>query len=417
MTANPAVTPRVGVLARRSVFWVVAAATVAAITLVVLTASGRAGSAPALDPASSTPDGARALVEVLRDGGVDVTAATTLAAAESSAASGATVLLYDPSAYLSERQLGELGGSGASFVLVDPDQTALDVFAPDVTFAGVPVNDGLVTAQCSYPPAARAESVPAAGSSYRAFSAEATGCFPTGDDAFAFVHVQSGAASVDVVGDTGVFTNDGITSDGRAALALGMLSRQDSVAWYLPTAADVEGTGPVSMAELTPPWITPAILLLVAVFLAAAVWRGRRFGPLIAESLPVVVHASETALGRARLYARSSARLRALDALRIGTTTRLSALLGLPASADLADVARAAAALLERDPAPIFAVLVGDIPRTDAELVRSSDELLRLEQAVVRALARTGLSADAPPPAPAPAPAPTAAPIRGNSTP
>ena len=66
------------------------------------------------------------------------------------------------------------------------------------------------------------------------------------------------------------------------------------------------------------------MILLLLVFLAAAFWRGRRLGPLVVENLPVVVRASETMEGRARLYQKSSARLHALDALRIGAIQRLA---------------------------------------------------------------------------------------------
>ena len=47
----------------------------------------------------------------------------------------------------------------------------------------------------------------------------------------------------------------------------------------------------------------PVIVLLLTAGLAAAIWRGRRFGPLVPERLPVTVRAAETTEGRARLYA------------------------------------------------------------------------------------------------------------------
>lgn len=402
------VTPSSRTVARRGAFWVAAAAAVLLITAVIAGSFGSATAAPALDPGSAAPDGARALVEVLRDGGVDVAASSTFGEALDSAAAGSSVLLFDPEGYLSPEQLRSLAETAGPTILVAPNRDALDAFLPSLAFAGVPATEEDVTATCDYPPAVRAAGIPPGTTSYRVIApAEATGCFPTGEDAYALVR---GADGTVVLGDPATLSNGGITAGGRAALALGMLSERESLAWYLPTAADVVGAAP-STAELTPPWLTPAILLIAAAAVAAAVWRGRRFGPLIAESLPVVVHASETAEGRARLYARGSARLRALDALRIGSTTRLSALLGLPAAAGLEDVARAAAGLLGRDPAPIFAVLVGDIPTTDAELVRLSDELLRLERAVTAAVADPGGSRPA-----APGHSAATAPTRGNST-
>ena len=106
------------------------------------------------------------------------------------------------------------------------------------------------------------------------------------------------------------------------------------------------------------------------------------FGPIVVENLPVVVRASETMEGRARLYSRAKARLRALDALRIGTVDRLARAVGLPRTATVDEVISAVSALTGRDRAGVAAVLLDATPHTDAELVRLSDELLALAAAV-----------------------------------
>jgi len=171
----------------------------------------------------------------------------------------------------------------------------------------------------------------------------------------------------------------------QASRALGLLGAHRTLVWYLPTVADVPATGAPDLAALTPGWVTPVVLLALATALAAALWRGRRFGPLVVERLPVVVRAEETMEGRARLYQRSSARLRALDALRVGTVTRLAALVGLPRTATVPEVADAVAALTGRDRAAVRDILLDSVPRTDAELIAGSDRLAELEAAVRRA--------------------------------
>jgi hypothetical protein len=128
-------------------------------------------------------------------------------------------------------------------------------------------------------------------------------------------------------------------------------------------------------------------VLLGIVALAAALWRGRRFGPLVVEDLPVTVRASETMEGRARLYQRSSARRRALDALRVGTVARLASALRLGRAASVEEVAWAVADRLRRDPQQVRQLLLDADPATDAELVRLSDELLVLERDLRAALA------------------------------
>ncbi len=72
----------------------------------------------------------------------------------------------------------------------------------------------------------------------------------------------------------------------------------------------------------------------IAVALAlAALWRMRRFGPLVFEPLPVVVRASETVEGHGRLYRSRRARDRAAAALRAAALARITARLGLPQTA------------------------------------------------------------------------------------
>jgi hypothetical protein len=131
--------------------------------------------------------------------------------------------------------------------------------------------------------------------------------------------------------------------------------------------------------------VLAVVALLIATFVAAAVWRGRRFGALVIENLPVTVKASETMLGRARLYEKSSARLRALDALRIGAIQRLASACGLPRAAGVDEVVAAVASVTGAQVGDIRRLLVDDVPGSDAELVRLSDALLTLERDVATA--------------------------------
>ncbi len=187
-----------------------------------------------------------------------------------------------------------------------------------------------------------------------------------------------------VVGLRAAFSNDRVAEGGNAALALGLLGEKPNLVWLLPSIAEADAAP--GIAELTPEWIGPVMLLAILTTIAAAFWRGRRLGPLVVENLPVVVRASETMEGRARLYETSSARLRALDALRIGTIDRLGALCGLPRSATADDVIRAVSAATRRGLAEVAALLREAEPSNDAELVRLSDELLSLERSAASAL-------------------------------
>jgi hypothetical protein len=156
--------------------------------------------------------------------------------------------------------------------------------------------------------------------------------------------------------------------------------------WYQPGIGDTDLVdGDETLGELTPPWVSPVIVLLLIAGLVAGLWRGRRFGPLVAERLPVTVRASETTEGRARLYAQSRDTLHALDQLRIGALGRLGRTLGLGPSASAPEIADAAAARTGIDRGEARRILIDEIPANDSDLVNLRQRLRQLEDAVTTA--------------------------------
>ncbi|WP_233199547.1 DUF4350 domain-containing protein [Cryobacterium sp. N22] len=410
-TASPvSSTPTLRLALRRSVFWVVAGvgALLVAVIAVLVTGSGGAAG-PRLGAGNPAPAGGMAVVEVLRQQGVTVVPVDTLdEAGDATAAAGdATLFVSDESGYLSTDQLGRLGDLASRIVVVDPDFRALQTLAPEVGFGGVSTADSL-NAECTVPAAERAATISTGGKTLGlpAGTAGYTGCFPGENDTFSVIERVTDDRTVTLVADTAVFANDEIATYGNAALALNLLGATDTLVWYLPTLADVPVTGPPSLGALTPGWVTPVLLLLVGVTITAMVWRGRRFGPLVAENLPVVVRASETMEGRARLYARGSARLRAVDAIRIGAVARMAQTAGLPRTAPLDHVIRTVAALTGRPPERVYAVLVGEVPDGDAAMMALSDAIDELERATALAARPPGAG-----------PSPTAPPSTGRMEP
>jgi hypothetical protein len=299
-------------------------------------------------------------------------------------------VLYDPDSILSRTQLRELPNV-TNLVLIEPSFAELSELAPTISSAGF-VSSG-AKAGCDFGPAERAGTVAGLDKGYRIASGpDATGaepirCFAGSDSgsnaSYSLIRTNTGTSTVTVLGSTTVLENGSITRAGNAALALGLFGQTKNLVWYLPSLSDYtvaqDGIIPV------PPWVTLAITLAGLVVLAAAFWRGRRLGPVVIERLPVVVRSSETVEGRARLYQKASSRTHALDGLRIGTLTRLAVLCGLPKRASLDDVIGAVARETERPASELRALLVDDIPKNDADLVRASDDLLRLEREVAAA--------------------------------
>ncbi|MEO6201296.1 MAG: DUF4350 domain-containing protein [Cryobacterium sp.] len=386
-------TPTLRATGRRWLFWIVAAAAALLVSIAAaLIAGGSSAGGATLAADNPGEVGGRAVVEVLRDRGVTVTVADTLAEARTAVAGATdpTLLFFDPEDYLGVTQLTAMAGLAPRTVVVEPHFRALQALAPEVGFGGVSPAPSLA-ARCDLPAAVKAGAMSPGGPTLTLLAldapgaAELTGCFPSDEDTFSVVQRVENGQTLTLVADTAVTSNGSIGSFGNAALALNLLGQSDTLVWYLPTLADVAATGPPSLGDLTPGWVTPTLVLLVLVALAAFIWRGRRFGPLVAENLPVTVRASETMEGRARLYARGDARLHALDALRIGTIARLATRLGLPGTAGVDEVVLAVAAITTRASADVSSVLVGAVPTNDRDLVALSDQLQDLERAAISA--------------------------------
>ena len=381
-------TPTIGRVFTRALFWIAIAIFALTIAVIALSTVGSTSAGPPLDPRSASPGGSMAVVEVLRQQGVDVVAASTLVEARD-AVNGfddTTVLVYDPTGFLDDNQLRDATTLARTVIVVDPNFTQLQQTAPEVKQAGLA--DSELTADCTLPAARRAGTVSGEASGYRVEdgSANTTVCFGSGDDVFSLVQLSRDGVELTILGLTDALTNEHVADSGNAALALNLLGSKSTLIWYLPTIDDVPDAGATTLGDLTPPWVSPVLMLLVLTFVAAAVWRGRRFGPLVVENLPVVVRSSETMLGRARLYERSSSRLRALDALRVGTIQRLATLCGQPRTATVDEVVAAVAAVTGAQVGDIRKLLVDTIPATDSDLMSLSDALLILERDVAAAV-------------------------------
>jgi hypothetical protein len=388
------VTPTVRATGRRALFWIVAAVFVLIVAVVALAITGSAsGTGTPYSATDAGPSGSKALAQVLAQHGIRVAVPGTLAAARSALrgsgvrGGGATLVLVDPNDYLGASQLRTLAGLTARVVLIEPSYTQLEQLAPGVVEAGE-VGNRALAAGCALEAARRAGTISGVGIGYRvtADAVSPVDCFGSGRSTFSVV--ESGAADhrVTVVGAGTVFSNEHVIDRGNAALALGVLGRSDRLVWYLPTIDDAAASGNPTIGQLTPLWVSPVVLLLIIAAIAAAVWRGRRMGPLVIENLPVIVRARETMEGRARLYQRGGARLHALDTLRIGTLGRLAATCGLSRRATADEIASTVAVATGRELGGIRALLLDASPATDRELVDLSDRLLELERATASAV-------------------------------
>ncbi|TQF05188.1 DUF4350 domain-containing protein [Kitasatospora acidiphila] len=351
---------------------------------------------PSLDPRSPDADGTRAAVQLLRQRGVTVTTTGNPAdlAAADAPSGGDTVVVPLPD-LLTADQLDALGRAGhRRLVLVSPGPVALGHLAPGVQALGT-TDDPLALgsagtdADCTLAEAERAGHAEGGGRLYQA-GPGTTACYPRSGHPTLVRTTGGSGGEVIVIGSGRFLTNQRLAQDGNAALALGLLGSQPRLTWYLPDYSAAAATAPQgqkSFTQLIPAGWHWAFLQLAIAAGLAALWRGRRLGPVVSENLPVVVRASETTEGRARLYQLGKARGRAADALRRAARRRLAPVLAVPLvhgepSGDALLAALTARLGEGRTPGELTALLYGPPPTDDDALLRLADDLDALERQV-----------------------------------
>lgn len=349
-------------------------------------------------PDNPSEAGAMALAEVLKNEGVDVFFTRTYSEAISHATTDSTVLIADPP-YWMDTTFDELYNSGADLVLLSPSDEIVSAsslaFGTELTSAGSYQESLTSTAQCDLPAAVAAGSIRNFGygfeemSSYMDDSDEIepspaatnlTMCFPMEWGAHLAQLTKDDGTTLTLFDDSSAFSNGVILENGHAALALQLLGEHKNLVWYLPLSSGDPGTEDVEAG-----WPLPFNLFMATAGVAIlflAIWQGRRLGPVISEQLPVVVKASETTLGRGRLYRSAGARGRAAAALRAGSATRLGARLGISSSSEKAHFITLVAIASHRSELEINDLFYGPTPQNDAPLTTLAQQLSALESEI-----------------------------------
>ncbi|MGW0159936.1 DUF4350 domain-containing protein [Mycobacterium sp. NPDC003323] len=332
-----------------------------------------------LEADSTAPDGAHALITLLEDRGIDVVVAEDLGAVAAAARPDTLIAVAQTFFLLDEDGLDRLAELPGDRLLIAPSGATRERLAPDlelddaVQFGGRP--------DCELREAVSAGNVQFGVSDgyTRAGDGPATRCY----DGALLRYVDDGR-TVTVVGSAEFMTNGGLLGDGAAALAMNLAGTHDRVIWYAPQRIEGESTGGRSLFDLMPPQVGWAVLQVGVAVALVAWWRARRLGPLVAENLPVVVRASETVEGRARLYRSRRARDRAAAALRTATLARLRPRLGLGPRAAPAAITQAVAQRLHGDPNTLSHSLFGPPPDTDDQLYALAHQLDDIERQVAQ---------------------------------
>jgi hypothetical protein len=342
-----------------------------------------------LDPRSADRQGSRAVAELLKDRGVSTRVVTTTEQAVTATGPDTTLLVAEPDLLTDAQQSAlraAMDTAGSRTVLLSADSPSVTALAPGVQAEPV----GEVTARrpgCELPAATRAGAAETGHLGYRTDAPGADTCyFSDGHPTLVRVPAANGGNTV-LLGAPDPLYNHRLDKQGNASLTLQLLGSRPHLVWYLPSLTDAigdEDSGDESFADLIPSGWYWALLQLTVAALLTVVWRARRLGPLVTDPLPVVVRASESAEGRARLYYKADARDRAGAVLRSGARTRIAPLVGVPpAHAHSPEALVPSVSAQLGDPARDFHTLFfGPAPSDDAELVRLADQLDALEREV-----------------------------------
>jgi hypothetical protein len=349
-------------MSRRATFVALLAAAV--LVAAYLTAA-RQTHGPPLDPASTAPDGAKAVVEL-----VD---------------SLATMDVLD-----------ELPGSEVDTALVLQDRFERDahdalldwvvdggtLVVADINSTTTPAVVGTVADEIDL---ACAGDVPTGldqverldvGDGFRFDApAGAATCGPAGAGAFVVVE-DRGAGRIVSVGGPDVFTNRNLDEADNAVLAAVLLAPDVTAhsAFLRPSIA--VGGGEASLVDLIDTPVRAALAQLVVAFLLTALWRARRLGKPVLEPQAVPIEASELTSAVSRLLARADRPGRAAAVLRDRARRDLSGPLGLPLDAPVDAVLDAITRRTDLSPA--------DARRAAIDPVTNDDDLVEVAALLTR---------------------------------
>ena len=342
-----------------------------------------------MDPEATSPGGARALVTLLRDRGVEVIVARNVDEVEKAARPDSLLLVAETANTRGDDLLNRLAAVPGDRLVVEPTVRSREVLAPELALS----RDGQPARQpdCSLREANRAGPAQIEGgdiyeradddSLAGSLTGPLTRCYGG-----ALVRYNSDGRTVTVVGAADFMTNGSLLKEGNAALAMNLTGDRARLIWYAPQRPQGDRSADATVAELIPDaffWVVAQLCVVTALL---ALWQGRRLGPLVAEKLPVVVRASETVEGRARLYRSRRARDQAAAALRTATLQRVTPRLGLGINPSENAVVAAVGPLIRTrhgaDEPTVQRILFGPPPDTDSDLFGLAQALDDIERQV-----------------------------------
>ena len=270
---------------------------------------GREGPGAPLDPRSTKPDGAKALVYLLEKYGVTVDLTTAVPAPGSS---DRVLVLVDHLSAAQHDELTDFVDAGGHLVLADPSSSLGLGGTGGVDLAGIGgvLDPGL----CTVTALRTIDAVEVTGASASLpVRGEDTSCFGDRRNAFVVVHGEEDGTIVALGGAT-QWTNSLLDHQANAGLAT-MLLAPSADEHVVVLSGDGAG-GEKGLFDLVPNRVWFAIGQIGMGFVVLALWRARRLGRVVVEAQPVEIAGSELVVASGRILDRIAQPQRAAEVLR-----------------------------------------------------------------------------------------------------
>jgi hypothetical protein len=330
-----------------------------------------------LDPRSTSPLGAKALVTLLRD----LDAKVDVRRGVPSSTHQVALLLVDDLDDDGRNELSRWVDRGGTLVLTDPRSPLAPRLAGD-QFGGL---TGITTdrGRCTMPALAGIGRVDPVGGALFQVGELDRSCFGDGRTAYV-VERAAGNGTIVAIGGAAVFTNGALGTEDNAVLAADLLAPVPgtTVAFLEPPAV---GSGSTSLQDLISPNVKRAIVQLAIAFAFYALWRAIRLGKPVSEPQPVQLAGSELVSAVGQLLQQAHSPQRAADILRADLRRALSERLGVPLSAAPDAFTAAIVSRSSLDSDAVRAALAGPPVTGDAELLDLAKSIDAIRQEVLHA--------------------------------
>jgi hypothetical protein len=352
-----------------------------AIVAVAAIAGAPPPGGPPLDPRSAKPDGTKGLVLLLTALGAHVQANAPAPTGSGQVALVLQDLLDGPT----RDALRSWVAHGGTLVVTDPESDLAGI--PRLRESGQLVigasMSGELPRACDVPALAEVTSVdPAGGVLFRPPASDA-GCFRRGAGAFVDVH-PLGQGTVVAIGGPNAFINGNLGKADNSVLAASLLVPVPGTRVSFVGPAGQVGGGRKHLLDLVAGRLKEAFWQLALAFAVLVLWRARRHGRPVPDTVPVELPGSELVVAVGRLLQEGKRRDQAAAVLRAQLGADLAARLGLPLSAGPDAVADAVARRAGVDRERVYAALVGPVPAESGDLVNLAQTTEAIRQEVVR---------------------------------